>query len=717
MDNITDALYNDRDGRLIKLLYSDDNPITIETVISDIDVAITNTDAKSTLLILDKLAMSDAINAIINSHAAPSDTQIINHTLSNNQIIIAHTQKYNVLNNDTITAIPTNMNNLRIKKMIVRGYSLKNKDLPNLPKNIEELDIQHCLKITTCTPFATTLRKLSISSNDTNIDDKSLSKCTAIEHLHITSNTPKISTCAPFAKSLKTLSISKVYYEGKDNDGDFSYYADYRYRYHDTTETQKYYYEMTDDGLSKCTSLTELNIHRNIRVTTCDPFARTLRKLIISDTRGLSDIGLAQCNAIEELNINNTCKITTCAPFAKSLRKLSARNCSMANNGIRDCASIEELDISGNINITTCEPFAKSLKVLRANSLAFGCYSCNLTDAGLKFCTSIEELNISYNLKITTCEPFAKSLRKLYACGDAVISSNKYMMGDTGLVSCNQIVELYASYNQYITTCAPFAKSLKKLVAEGKKCGITDDGLRQCINIELLDTHGNTKITTCAPFAKSLRMLNTYHTTAIAFYPAIFEWSIPNSGLNLCTSITKLNISNNDKISTCAPFAKSLRILNASNISIMNDDGLRLCTSIVELNMWNNNNITTCAPFAKSLRILNIASCSISDNGLRECDAIENLNAQRCKYITTCNPFAKTLRVLDARGNDCGISDGGLRLCTSIEKLYARHNPRITTCAPFANTLRTLTTDVKSDAEIISECKYAEMISIANMEL
>ena len=50
-----------------------------------------------------------------------------------------------------------------------------------------------------------------------------------------------------------------------------------------------------------------------------------------------------------------------------------------------------------------------------------------------------------------------------------------------------------------------------------------------------------------------------------------------------CTNITKLDVSTNCKITTCDPFAKSLKILHVCHLSSITDDRLTLCTNIEEL--------------------------------------------------------------------------------------------------------------------------------------
>ena len=209
----------------------------------------------------------------------------------------------------------------------------------------------------------------------------------------------------------------------------------------------------------------------------------------------IDDNHIKYCTSLVELNI--ICgKITTCAPFAKSLKVLRvAFNNYIGNNSLVTCHSIKELYACCNREITTCAPFANSLEVLYATS------DCGIGDDGLVSCRSIKTLYADNNRIITTCAPFANSLEILRATNDSGI-------GDDGLASCYSIKTLFAHSNIKITTCNPFAKTLTILDAS-LKCGIADVGIASCHTIKQLNAAGNPMITTCTPFAKSLTHLYT----------------------------------------------------------------------------------------------------------------------------------------------------------------------------------------------------------------
>jgi len=397
----------------------------------------------------------------------------------------------------------------------------------------------------------------------------------------------------------------------------------------------------------------------------------------------VTDDDIRCCTSLTELIIDGNTKITTLAPFAKTLHILSLRarrwNCSIDDNALSSCTDLEELNISYNYRITTCAPFAKSLKILYANMYVSNNSDTmidkknrGMTDDGLASCTNIEILHARDNINITTCAPFAKSLKILDAdgvhCG----------ITDDGLSSCDAIRELCATDNAKITTCAPFAQSLVKLDASNYgtkdasvKCGISDTGLSSCSMIRELNARGNPKITTCVPFAKSLKILR-----------ASRDCGISDTGLSNCTAIEKLYVQDNLKITTCEPFAKTLIVLNAFGNSGIDDKGLSRCASITDLDASGNSKITTCDPFARSLRVLTVSETNgyddsgIGDAGLKMCRSIEDLDADYNTKITTCDPFARTLRFLNAVGT-CGICNDGLRLCNSLTEVFALHNTKI----------------------------------------
>ena len=505
--------------------------------------------------------------------------------------------------------------------------------------------------------------------------DANLQSCHAIEEL-VTSQ--HITTFAPFAQSLHKVTI--------------------------TTESYK---NINNKIFANCTNITELDITYASNLTSCDPFAKSLRKLTIRRHSGLTDESLSNCHNITELNIMYNQLITTCNPFAKSLCILNAKDCLMGDYGLVQCNALTKLVACNNSRITTCAPFATTLEILYAT------WECGIGDDGLHGCVSLRELYIHHNKNITRvpnllsleilhiendkvfciksnttfdikCLKLCKHLHNFFADNINNISLSAHqipmvnlrtlsachrncVINDDALQLCTSIEVLYAMDNENITTCAPFAKTLRTLYATSN-CGICDDGLRMCTAITKLDATCNNKITTCAPFAKTLRIL------------ILRRWSgVQNKGLELCTAIEELNVSQNEHITSCTPFAASLKILYAESYTCgMTDRALRECTSLQELYADDNPNISTCAPFAKFIRKLSAQGwCGIDNSGLRKCNSIVELNASGNKKITSCIPFADSLIRLSARGL-CGICDKDLYPCKWIEYVSFDGNDKIT---------------------------------------
>ena len=162
------------------------------------------------------------------------------------------------------------------------------------------------------------------------------------------------------------------------------------------------------------------------------------------------------CNNIVELCAHGNKHITTCAPFAKTLKILNISfTCGITDAGLRECHSITKLVAAHTNNITTCDPFAKTLVYLNI--------ICNnsMTDDSLRLCTNIKTLFV--NEKITTCAPFAASLVELYA--DSQLRHAKVLLSDKGIATCENIRMLTIVNNDNITSYAPFIKSLRHVYA------------------------------------------------------------------------------------------------------------------------------------------------------------------------------------------------------------------------------------------------------------
>jgi len=260
--------------------------------------------------------------------------------------------------------------------------------------------------------------------------------------------------------------------------------------------------------------------------------------------------------------------------------------------------------------------------------------------------------------------------------------SSQYYIGDAEIGEFANLKKLIMGRCRckYITLCPTYASTLKTLICN---IYINDDDLRSYHMLKEINVENNLNIKTCAPFAKTLKILN-----------ASGQWcALTDNGINMCKKLKRLNASKNNNITTCDPFAKTLICLDASGVCGITNNGLWQCTKLQKLNASNNRNIETrisFASFAHTIKKLNAShACGISDDGLSHCSKLEYLNASYNRKITTCDPFAKTLIWLCAM-ESCGITDSGLRLCNKLKILYAYNNHLITTCDPFSQSLEIL---------------------------
>ena len=265
-------------------------------------------------------------------------------------------------------------------------------------------------------------------------------------------------------------------------------------------------------------------------------------------------------------------------------------------------------------------------------------------------CTKIKNLRSIHNNKITTCAPFAKTLKKL---------QSNHITND-GLMLCANLKILIASNNPNITTCAPFAKTLRVLHARNN-CGITDAGLLLCTKLRVLHASCNCILTTCAPFAKTLKDLDvscTYSILADNIIACInletlnvsCRTDITDSEMRSFTKLRNLYATCNENITTCEPFASTLKKLDMSSRCGITNDGLNVCTNLTHLIMRDRNidcKIILCDALARKLEILDIHNNdAITDNNIAQCVNLKELNASSTVFITTCLPFMNTLQKL-----------------------------------------------------------------------
>ena len=480
MNSIINDIYNnDYATLLLDLDLNLDSTLiaTFANIVRQPDVhineIITQIGVTDTLTIFDKLAMPDAINAIIHrSQITPINitAQIINHSLTKRNILLSYANNYAVLHNNAMPEINDavcsyiisddgniSMDN-NIKLLDNDALEIDNTKFKNFLMDLNEIfpkAVGNGLRIT----------KLRYEKY---VTDDNIKLCTSIEDLDLASGC-KLTTFAPFAKSIRNLNM-------KENN------------------------IIRDELLKSCVSIETLYCNQiNYNITTCAPFAKSLRKLYVPRYRrsapgGITDASISMCTSIVELCADGNGYITTCAPFAATLKILSARHgCGITDEGLKLCTAIVNLQVLNESFITTCAPFAKSLRKLIAGAES-------ITDESIKECNFIEYLYIFENKYITTYAPFAKTLRTLIVHDSSV--------NDDSLKPCAHIEYLTIWHNTKITTCKPFARTLRGLTVRGA-CGLTNDSLKICKNIEYVYSHNDSAITNFDLRKRAVAVTNT----------------------------------------------------------------------------------------------------------------------------------------------------------------------------------------------------------------
>ena len=294
-----------------------------------------------------------------------------------------------------------------------------------------------------------------------------------------------------------------------------------------------------------------------------------------------------------------------------SLTSLNIRN--YVNNCVDDTAKpnaniynltrLRSLNCNGNKKFTTLGSLVNTLSVLfMAN--------CNIEFRELGCCTSLEKLVCDgvCGYIDPSIRPFDLSANSLKILSWADV--DRPLHCDDCLSNCVKLEKFCCTDN-----AIPFSQfslpSLRVLIASGKKCSVCDDTIRFCTTIEELNCNNNIYITTCKPFAKSLRILHAR------------ESAISDVGLSKCAHIEELDCMDNDLITTCAPFGKSLLRLNMIRSGIIND---KLCDcKHIEILVCDLRN-PKCESFIKSLKVL-VATGSAS----KVRNEIRALHSRVCK--------------------------------------------------------------------------------------
>jgi hypothetical protein len=348
---------------------------------------------------------------------------------------------------------------------------------------LKKLNACFCPLITTVAPF--TELQILYAGGSSGINDDGLSHATGLVELHIDCNN-KITTVKPFATTLRKLSISsywhneEIYGLGINDDGlvDAKYIVELYASNNPNITTVKPFAAtlqildascdcgIDDAGLIDAKNIIKLNANLNPKITTVEPFCATLRELDADDI-DINDV-YTDCDYYD-FRYRSDSDSDSNSDYADDNDSDSDNNAGnnrandsdndAGNNRANDSDSDSDNDAGNNrANDSDSDISGENQR-----------YFCGIGDDGLANATSIVRLCARSNSKITTVQPFASTLRELIApdtCG----------IDDKGLANARNITSLDATNNSKITNIKPFASKLRYLNAS-LGCGITDAGL------------------------------------------------------------------------------------------------------------------------------------------------------------------------------------------------------------------------------------------------
>jgi len=139
------------------------------------------------------------------------------------------------------------------------------------------------------------------------------------------------------------------------------------------------------------TKLKILNVSHNPYITTCEPFAKTLRELYIDgEMCGVDNDGMMLCDKLRVLSINYNRRISDCNSSGKTLVELYAHNSDLRDWGLSSCTRLKYLDPTYSRNITECAPFAKTIKYVATYEKIY------ISNAKLLLCKKLENPKNNY---------------------------------------------------------------------------------------------------------------------------------------------------------------------------------------------------------------------------------------------------------------------------------------------------------------------------------
>ena len=282
-----------------------------------------------------------------------------------------------------------------------------------------------------------------------------------------------------------------------------------------------------------------------------------------------------------------------------------------------------------------------------------------LTDAGLKNATRLEVLRVSSCKGVTSVSPFARSLVELDVSFNA-------SMSPTALAECHNLQVLYVTANSTINTLQPFAGRLRELHVAGRGSKLDDAALVEATQLVKLQAQNNPRLTTVAPFGKTLIELD-----------AIGDCGINDIGLATATNLVCLDASRNARIQNIQSCASTLVELSIKDSGIGQETVLH-ARNLIYVDISNNTAITTVAPFSASLR--HLVACNdrtIGDAGLLSATRLVTLTCLDNPNITTIAFCADSLQELNAVGEHCGMRGSEIMAAPHLRKVNMRLNPNI----------------------------------------
>ena len=158
----------------------------------------------------------------------------------------------------------------------------------------------------------------------------------------------------------------------------------------------------------------------------------------------------------------------------------------------------------------------------------------------------------------------------------------------------------------------------------------------------------------------------------------LYSTTIKQHLLNKCTSITKLNINNNENIIDVNHLS-NLEELNISGNCNVDQKGILNLKLVKILNVSKNEGITN-VNHLSNLEELNISSfqicpCGVNQEGISNLKLVKKLNASNNDKIINVNHLEK-LEELDI-SFDCGVTYEGISKLKLIKKLCAICNDKI----------------------------------------